>query len=338
VISQCTVWCLPRMPYFGLVPSPEQHRDPESIDPALWTPSPAALTFVEQSLQLVTQLAFSTRHPSLATREMERAVSTLMNMFEVYLRRCCEALADGSPSTFGKSFRQYLDFLRQRLGQSPFRPEQVDVLNQLKQVRNLEVHNDLIIDERFRHAADQQIGERLDIGEAFLTAVVMTRQAVQQLDTLMTQKRPDWLSHWDRATSAKFGELLTLAFDALPMPADIQMSLDVLVDQLKERTPFAQSLLETHLPLNGHGKRWTLAVEDNVYRLHSFQEDAVLPFATPEAAAAWLSGPSPNFESCTVINVLTEYVVFEQPDGLLLRWSRASLPEAVSWGQPNSTP
>jgi len=314
----------------------------------------AALEVLDSATLLMVNMAAVTRLPEAGKALQALIGCRLVELLEIYIRRVLELIfthdqAAWSGRTKAKisvadvlriprdellqrareedavqlagKFEDTQKLLTAYLKTPPFTPEQLQLFLHLKDVRNLLVHNNGLVDRAFADKyPDVQVGERLDDPSKVLLSAFAMLDSVKRIDALVVTRYPDLavpaleISRLIEQRMAQSQQLMK------PTQQELQMVLNEQL-QLLEVNPQFASLIPSDMA-HGFGALWNVmpVPDQQIYALRSFDGRAVWPFSDEVAARAWLEEGKLDWQDCEVSEQDEAWTVGQLANGFYLRW------------------
>lgn len=256
--------------------------------------TPAALEFLDKVIGLAGTMAPHTRHPRFLEAAGTSALGGLIDGLDVYYRRLRDLLDPGgtAPSLAHKN-REWLDA---SLGGCPQSTEQTQFIALIKDVRNLSVHNNGRVDDKFMsrwaHVGQFTIGEHLPVHLYTALAAPAILTTVTAYDSRVLAQSPDLGELISRDRQRQFGALLEIVEDMIGATRDEWTTVADSIEHFNTSgVPFDFAGVDTRFAQQGFGHRWL--EQETPLGLYAFSRRMMIagPFTDEAALTAWLSGP-----------------------------------------------
>ncbi len=261
-------------------------------DPHLITP--AALEFLDKVLGLAGTMAPHTRHARFLDAAATSALGGLIDGLDVYYRRLRDLIdpASTAPSEAHKN-REWLDAF---LGGCPLTAEQVGFNGLLKDVRNLSVHNNGRVDEKFMrrwgHLGHATLGEPFPVQLYAALAAPALQMTVTTYDALVLQQAPHLGIPFSLDRQRKLGAVYEELEDMIGATREEWTTVTDSIEHFNASPlPYTFAGVDARYSQQGFGHRWL--DHETELGLYAFSRRMAIagPFADEAALGAWLRGP-----------------------------------------------
>jgi hypothetical protein len=322
------------------------------------TATEAALEILDSATLLMLNLAAVTRLPE-ASKALQSLISCRMvELLEIYIRRILELIFNHDPEAWsGRSkvkisasdvlkipreellrrareedavrlagkFEDTQTLLQAYLKDPPFTPERLLLFSNLKDVRNLLVHNNGLVDLAYAEKhTEVQVGDCIDASATAVLSALALLNNVQHIDDLVVTKYPELGIPVGQAM-----ELIQMrvhqSMGLIDMTLDEQRHITAQIVELRETSPELAALLPSTV-VSSLGTIWTVLSHKDFWSAVGVDQRAIVGFADEAAAYAWLSDSQLSWEGCTFADEHDETWAYGTLDnGLLFKWPQAEI-------------
>lgn len=315
--------------------------------------SPAAQEVMFEIAQLWAALPFVARDEQVRVVLVDTICCRMVDLLEVYVRRVVELIIRADPDAWAKaskmqvSIQDALTLNRESLIQNmlreeaprvasdfgasrkllarflktePFTPAQVKEIQDMKEIRNIIVHNNGIVDHPLAAQPTLKLGEKIhfDLASAFVALAFF--DAVRHIDGALLQQYPSLGAEADHDELQGLLVSLNTALMALNVSEEEVQAMQAIAAQLLDLDyPFDTSLFSASLLSAGQGSFWTFGEDAMGYCAFATDDRVVGPFLTLEAARAWVNGPEQDWSGATQDTTPERWDLWKAADGLTLR-------------------
>ncbi|GGR21164.1 hypothetical protein [Deinococcus ruber] len=328
------------------------------MTPPLQLITPAALAVLQTMTSYSYALAHVTRDPGVSLPLMDVIGCRSVELLEVYVRRVIEHIIDLEPNQWlevsdvkftardaltrpqseliarmreedpprlASNLPGCTNLLGRFLDGQMFTSAQLQEIQALKDLRNLIVHNDGVVDTRYaRTHSDAQLGDRLNFSVRVLQAVLATLRSVQHIDALLLARYPQLAQPEAPNMQTDMMRRLHDSFTALAARPEELALLGPLTNQM------AAAPLPFSLPplLTGFGTFWLLSKgEMEWWTAYSIDGRAAAPFVSEDDARQWVGAERFSWNACRVEELHEDgFAILQDETGLTLRWPQSELP------------